>query len=90
MLTREHSKNASNVSVATRCITQLERAFFLKTFRTNQFLPFLTFIILRTTGCTSNYGPPMEVKNIPGNSVSYSRDDEYLNLLGNNAVYVGK
>lgn len=51
---------------------------------------FLTFIILRTIGCTSKDGPPVKVKNIPGNSVSHSRDDEYLNLLGNNTVYIGK
>jgi len=90
MLTREHSKNASNVSVATRFITQLERAFFLKALRTNQFLPLLTFLILRTIGCTSNDGPPVKIKNILGNSVSHSRDDEYLNLLGSNPVYIGK
>jgi hypothetical protein len=64
MLTRENSKNASNVSVATRRITQLERAFFLKTLSKNQFPPFLTFLILWTIGCMSNDGPPVKVKNI--------------------------
>jgi hypothetical protein len=46
MLKSEHCKDASNVSVATRCITQLELTFILETFRTHQFPPFLTFLIL--------------------------------------------
>ena len=86
----QNSKNASNVSVATRCITQLERVFFLKKLRTKQFPPFLTFLILWTIGRASNDEPPVKIKNILRNSVSHGRGDEHLILLGNNPVYIGK